>query len=709
MATTVKPALCGICPGGCGILATLDEGKLVSVKPHKGAAYGSLCVRGEAAPDILYSPDRLDTPLIRIGKKGSGEFIKVSWDEALDFVVENLQRIKSSHGAKALVSHSGRGAFEHSLSETNGGKDMVASKLLRGLGSPNTASVGSLCFVSFGLLAPGTTFGLTGLNLVPDIEKSKTIVVWGANPITDSPPFMFERIVSAQKKGARIIAIDHMRSDIANRADQWIAVRSGSDGALALGILNVIISEELYDKEFVENWTVGFSALKEYVSQFTLEKVEQLTWVPGEIVLQLARELATTKHVSLRTYTGLEYSNSGVQNIRAVFLIWALTGQLDVPGGLYISLPPSPVDTYEYPPPEALPLGAAEYPLFHEFTGAAQFMEFPKAVLKGDPYPVKGLLINGASTLTSYPQPEILEEAYRHLEFMVVIDRFMTKDALFADVVLPATTYFEINSYQRYPGYLRLREQVVEPVGEARNDLLIFAELAKRLGMANLYPQSEDEVVSRTFAHAPELLQQLKDNPQGVRLPAPEPVYRKWAAGLLRPDGKPGFNTPSGKVEILSSIMARHGYDPLPVYVDPLEGPLQNPALFNDFPLILNTGARIMSSFRSQHLNIPKLLKLQSKPEALLNHHDAGKRGIVDGDKIVVSTRRGKATFQARVGDKVLPGAVEVNVGGGSPFQNPAWRETNTNVLTDFYNRDPISGFPVFKALLCEVEKAQPD
>ena len=708
MSVIEKPALCGICPGGCGIIATIDEGKLVSVKPHQGSPYGSLCVRGQAAADVVYSPDRLKTPLIRVGKKGRGEFKKVSWDEALDFVVENLQKIKKSYGAQALVSHSGRGAFEQSLSEVNGGKDMVASKLLRGFGSPNVASVGSLCFVSFGLLAPMTTFGLTGPSLAPDIEKSKTIVVWGANPITDSPPFMFDRIVAAQKNGARVIAIDHMRSDIAQRADQWVAVRSGSDGALALGLLHVIINEKLYDQSFVENWTVGFSELKQYVQDFTPEKVEQLTWVPHETIIQLAREIATTKHVSLRTYTGLEYSNSGVQNIRAVFLIWALTGQLDVPGGLYIAAPPPPAnDSAELPvAPGVLPIGAAEYPLFHELTGTAQFMEFPKAVLKSDPYPVKGLLINGASTLTSYPQPEILEEAYQKLEFMVVIDRFMTRDALFADVVLPATTYFEINSYQRYPGYVRMREQVVKPVGEARNDLLIFAELAQRLGLGQLYPQTENELVATAFAHNPELLQQLQDNPEGVRLPTPEPKYRKWELGLLRPDGMPGFNTPSGKVEILSSLMAKHGYDALPVYVDPLEGPLQNPALFRRYPLILNTGARIRSTFRSQHLNIAKLVKLQKKPEALLNPRDAEHRGIAHGDKIIVSTRRGKAQFWANVGDKVLPGAVEVNVGGGGPLQSKSWRKTNTNVLTDFYNRDPISGFPVFKALLCEIEKA---
>lgn len=707
--TEMLNTICGVCPGGCAIKAVIEDGKLVDVKPLTGAPFGALCVRGKHAAEVVHSPDRLQKPLIRVGERGEGKFREAKWDEALDLVVEKMLAIKEKYGPQAVISHSGRGAFEQSVLDFNSENGSVASKLLLPFGSPNIASVSSLCYVSYGVFAPMTTVGLDGRLLLSDFENSQLIVVWGANPATDSPPFIYERIIKAQQQGSKVIAIDHMRSDIASRADQWVAVRSGTDGALALGLLRVIINEKLYDKEFVSKWTKGFEELREYVQTFTPEKVEAITEVPQETVLALAREIAGTKQVTLKTYTGLEYSNCGVQTIRAVYILWALTGNLDVPGGLYIDSPGEPFFTAgEFVKPEGvLPIGAAEYPLFYRLTGCAQFMEFPKAVLEGEPYPIKALLNNGASILTSYPQPQIWEEAFRKLDFMLVIDRFMTKDALFADVVLPATTYFENTSYQRYPGYARLRQPVIKPIGEARNDLLIFSELAKRLGYGNFYPQSESELLEKAFARRPELLAELLNHPEGVRLPVSPRQYRKYETGLLRPGGLSGFNTPSGKLEITSDLLAECGYDPLPIYHEPLEGPLGSPELHQQYPLVMNSGARIHSTFRSQHLNIPGLLKLQPRPQVLIHPKDATDRNIQDEDKVIIRTKRGEIGYYAKVTDRVMPGTVEVNMGGGAPMQASEWRDANVNVLTDFTNRDPISGFPVFKTLLCQIEKAE--
>ena len=708
MVVEKKPSICGICPGGCAVEVTLEDGRLVKAEPLKGAPYANLCVRGRYAPEIVYSPHRLKTPLIRTGERGEGKFREASWDEALDLTAQKMKEIKEKDGPQALLSHSGRGAFEQSMVEFCNARDSVANKLLLPFGSPNIASTGSLCFVSFGILAPMANFGLPGACLAPDLENSNLIVVWGTNPVTDSPPVFFKRITRAQRNKARVIAVDQMRSDIAGRADQWVGVRSGTDGALILGLLNVVINEKLYDRKFVENWTLGFAELREYVQEFTPEKVESITRVPAETVTALAREIANTEKVSLRTYTGLEYTNSGVQSIRALYILWGLTGNLDVPGGLYINTPSAqPVRREGFEEPDGiLPIGAEKYPLFYELTRCAHFMEFPRAALEGKPYPVKGLLINGSSTLTSYPQPEIFEEAYRKLDFMMVIDIVMTRDALFADVVLPSATYYEINSYQRYPDYVRLRRRVIEPVGQSKNCIMIMAELANRLGYGHLYPQNEEEVIEKAFAGKPDLLEALQNSPDGIKLPSPVRRYKKYELGLLRKDQKPGFPTPSGKMEITSSLMSRHGYDALPVYTEPAEGPLQNPELYREFPLVLNTGARIQSTFRSQHLNVPGLVKLQEKPLALLNPVDAAERGISTGDRVAVSTRRGRVFFYADVTEKVLPGQTEVNMGGGNPTQVEAWRQANVNDLADFYNRDPVSGFPVFKALLCQIEKA---
>ena len=702
-----RKGICGVCPGGCAVELTLDEGKIVDIAPQTGAKFGTMCIRGKHAPEIVYSPDRLQKPLIRCGPRGEGLFREANWDEALDFVADQILKIKDKYGPQALISHSGRGAFEQSMLDLNGVNGSVESKLLLPLGSPNTAGVTSLCYTSFGLLAPMTTLGLSGKSLLPDFENARLIVIWGTNTATDSPPFLHERLLKARQKGTRVIVIDPRRSDDAVQSDQWIPLRPGTDGALALGLLWVIIHEHLFDEEFVERWTTGFNELSAYLEDFSVDQAAKITGVPEPVIVSLAQEIALTRHSTVRLYTGVEYSNCGVQAIRAIYILWALTGNIDVPGGLLIDNPGRALrkpDSY-HPPKGVLPIGALEYPLFYRLTGCAQFMEFPKAVLQGKPYWVRGLINNGASILTSYPQPEIWQEAFRHLDFMLVVDRFLTQDALYADVVLPATTYFENVSYQRYHGYLRMRERIIEPCGEARNDLLIFAEIAKRLGYGELYPHSDEEILRTAFDQAPDLLASLQDNPDGLTLSAPPRAFKKYETGELRADGAPGFATPSGKFEIASTLLADCGYNPLPAYIEPQEGPLASPELLNHYPLILNSGARIPSKFRSQHLNIPGLLNIQPNPEALLHPEDARSRGIENGEPVRVISPRGQSVFTAKVTDKMQPHVVEINMGGGNPRQAEAWRNSNANELTDYRNRDPISGFPVFKALLCQVEK----
>jgi anaerobic selenocysteine-containing dehydrogenase len=332
-------------------------------------------------------------------------------------------------------------------------------------------------------------------------------------------------------------------------------------------------------------------------------------------------------------------------------------------------------------------------------------LEVPRAILRGDPYPVKGLIVLGGSILTAFPNPEQWKRSFESLDCLVVIDRFPTNEAFYADVVLPATTMFEITSYKRYPGHISFREQVIPPVGEARNDTLILAQLAKTLGYGELYPQSEESMLDFVFKEAPFSLEQLKSKPEGISLPSPPMVYEKYKTGFIRNDRNPGFETPSGKFEIFSQLLKKYGYDPLPVYQEPTEGPIGSPELAKDFPLVLTTGTRIQSAFRSQHLNIPGLLKLQDKPNILIHPVDAEKRGIQNGDRVWVKTRRGSVPFYAKVTERIVKGVIEANMGGGGPLQPKEWREANVNELTDMENRDPISGFPVFKALLCEVEK----
>jgi len=700
-------SICGICPGGCGVNVKLVDGKIDKIFPVKGHPVGVVCVRGVHAKEIVYSNDRLKYPLLRVGERGEGRFERIDWDEAIDRIADAFNKIKKEYGAEAVMSYFGRGSFDTNLGEVFG-LFRGTSGFLFPFGSPNGSGCSAVCYVSYGLFASTSTIGTSMHLIYPDFSNTDLVVIWGANPPTDSPPDKVRKIFEAKKRGARVVVIDHMRSDMAKKADQWIGVRSGTDGALALSMINVIVNEGLYDEEFVKNWTKGFEELRQYVQQFPPEVAEGITRVPRETIKETARELAGAGGASLVMYTGLEYTNSGVQNIRAVLSLWAITGNIDVPGGL-VFRPRSPVrfPRVRLDPPEGVkPIGYDKYPLFCDILKSAQFMEAPRAILNNDPYPVRALLIFGASLLTGLPNPEIWKECLRKLDFLVTFDRFMTADGMYADIVLPATTNFENLGYQKYPeGYCQLRQRVIEPIGEARSGFMFLAALAKRLGYGDLFPATEEEHVRFVFKDTPVSVEDLMAHPEGVRYNAGRQEYHKYAKGLLRSDGTPGFNTPSGKIELVSSLLQKYGYDGLPVYVEPIEGPLGSPELYKKYRLVLNTGARLQSAFRSQHLNIPGLLKLQPKPQVLINPEDARARGISDQDRVWVESPRGRVGVWARVTDDVMTGQVELNAGGGSPIHAKEWRDANTNYVTDFDNRDPISGFPVFKALLCEVKK----
>jgi len=707
----IKKGLCGICPAGCGVEITMEGERLHGIKPMESHPLGIVCTRGVHSEEVVYSPDRLKSPMKRVGKRGEGKLEKVSWDEAIETSARLIRGVVDHYGPEAMAIYSGRGGFEQSLLDlfSTGGHDPICLNLLFPLGSPNTFSCSSLCNNSHRVVAPMTTLGATLDRLFPDFEKSDRIVVWGSNPATDSPPIHLKEILEAKERGTKVVVIDPLKTYTAEKADEWIGIRPGTDGALALGMAHVILEEGLYDTAFVDDWMHGFEEFREYVKPFSPHQVEKITWVKAERIKKLAEELSRGRSAPL-LHTGLEYANSGVQNIRAILTLWALTGNLDQPGGLVFRMPkPPPLRRNKVAPPKGRPaIGSDRYPLYCELNRCGHFMEMPRAILNGDPYPVKGLIVLGGSIITAFPNPELWKRAFESLECLIVIDRFLTNEAFYADVVLPATTMYEILSYNRYPGHLSLRERVIPPLHGARNDYLILAELAKILGYGELYPQSEEEMLGFVFKEAPALLESLKSKPEGISFPAPPMIYEKYKKGFLRKDRTPGFETPTGKFEISSQLLKKHGHDSLPVYREPSEGPIDSPGLAKKFPLVLTTGTRTQSAFRSQHLNIPGLLKLQEKPNILIHPEDAKKRGIQDGDRVWVRTKRGEVAFYARVTERIMEGVIEANMGGGGPLQPDAWREANVNELTDFENRDSISGFPVFKALLCEVEKAKP-
>ncbi len=712
--------ICGICDAGCGVNVHLIDGKIKRLTPLKNHPHGIVCPRGARAAEIVYSEDRLLYPQRRVGARGDGRYERITWDEAYEFWVEKLHQIKVKFGPEALCSYTGRGNFEFGFQETfppTRTSESCANSILFPFGSPNSTGVGALCFTSYGMIAPQACFGEHVRHLDDDIDNADLILIWGANPATDSPPAKLKRVKKAIRRGARVVTIDHRRNETVRATrTEWLGIRPGSDGALALGIIHVMIRDNLYNHAFVEKWTHGFADLARYVESFTPARVAAITGIPAASVSDLAQAIGAAKGCSIQMYTGLEYSNSGVQAIRAVLSIQALSGHIDVPGGKIFKMPnriQHKRTTTEPPQGGKRPFGSDRYPLYTELCSEAHAIELPKAVLENDPYPVRGLILSGASLITSWPNPALWQQTLAALDLLVIVNRFPTADAQFADLILPAATPFESTSYQFHDDWAQLRSQVIEPLGESRSDYQIFAELADRLGYGDRWPRTDEAKIRRGLEGTGITLEQLEANPAGVPLPIFPMRYRKYETGELRQDGRPGFETPTGKFEFTSEWLRDYGYEPLPVYTEPEEGPLAATGLATTklvatYPLVFNSGARMQSTFRSQHLNIDSLRKMQPKPLVWLHPDDARVRGIEDGDEVMVKSPRGEVRFWARVTEDIVSGVIEANMGGGGPLGPQEWQTANVNTLTDFDNRDPISGFPVYKALLCDVVRVEP-
>lgn len=714
--TKEKRGICGICSTGCWIIATYDEqGRIVKVRPDEGTPMGTICKIGEHSPDIIYSKDRLLHPLKRKGKKGNYDFEKISWDEAFDTIAAKLQAIKKEYGPEAAAIYTGVGSFEQSICDMYQPKGVAvssANSVLFPYGSPNTMGVGALCYVAYGMIAPHVTMGRMFMNMYSDIENSELIVVWGTNPATDLPPIDIHRILERQRKNAEVVVIDPRRTmTVKLTGAEWLPIRPGTDGALALGLCNVLIEEELYDADFVKNWTTGFSAFSQYVQHYRPGVVEHITGIPAHKVVDLGRRIAGAKGVAQLMYTGLEYAGSGVQNIRASLVLWALAGQLDVPGGLCFTMKENhfPINRERnIANPDVGPrLGRDKFPVYIKYRDEAHAIALPESVLNGNPYKIRCLLILGSSIITSWPNPGIWKKTMRELDFLVCIDRQFTADAAYADIVLPATTYYENLSYLTYGSMFKIRERMISPVGEARGDVLILAELAKRLGYGHLFPRSEEEMISDVLKGSGFTLEDVRKAGGSVSIETRMMEYKKWEKGLLREDGKAGFDTPSGKLEIASSVLEEYGYDPLPKYTEPKEGPLSQPRLLKEYPLVFNSGGRIRTGFHTQHHHIKGLAEERPEPAVTINSEDAKERGIEMGDMVAIKTKRGSVTMRAYVTGDIVKGAIDANHAGGGPLGTKAWQDANINALTDLDNCDPISGFPVYKSLLCDVVKLE--
>jgi anaerobic selenocysteine-containing dehydrogenase len=674
---------CILCVFGCGINAYVEDGRLVKVEgmTEHPLNQGVLCPRGKALVDYVYSPDRLKYPI----KKVNGEWERISWDEALDTIAEKLQQIKDKYGARALAIFCG------SIGVENNELAAFARRFRGAYGTPNFLSVESNCFRSR-ILAHQLTFGTF---LLEEPEKARCVILWGHDPENSKPP-LASKLYKALDNGLELIVINPRQTPLAKRGIH-IPIRPGTDCALALGMLNVIISEGLYGKDFVDKHTVGFAQLAEHVKQYPPETVEKITRVPADDIRKIARIFATSKSASIvQGICTLDQQINGLQSSRALAILQAITGNIDVPG-TWTNVPFPRLGSLHIKVEED-PIGAAEHPLFYRLWGRqspyGQTMYFADAVLSGKPYPIKALLVTGGNPALTLPDSNRIKQALEKLDFMVVIDLFMTETARTADIVLPACSFMERSGVGYVYGvtsglpYILLRKKVIEPLGECWPDWKFWCELGRRMGYGDLFPwQSEDEIIEHWLKPSGLTVKQLsEEHPEGM-------FFADKKYDMLE---KGNFRTPSGKIELYSETLAEHGYDPLPIPIEPSQSPVSSPELAKEYPLILTTGARIPEYTHTQFRNVPGLHQSAPEPVAEAHPDTAREYGIADGDMMAVETRKGRIKIRVRTTEDLLPGVVSIPHG---------WTEANANLLTELEPRDPVTGYTELKALLCRISK----
>ena len=670
--TKVVKTYCRICLSCCGIDAHVANGRLVKVTPMKEHPVNRLCVKAQAIPDLLYSPQRITHPM----RKVDGAWQEISWDEAFDIISDKLASIKESYGARALVVHQGEPMI---ATEAKG----IADRFCSLYGTPNYTSGASLCFAAKGI-GYGLSVSRRMFPLSPSYENTRCVVVWGRNP-QHSKIGEEADILAAQKRGAKLIVVDPRATPLAKRADLHIQIRPGTDCVLALGLLNVIIAKELYDGDFVRNWTVGFDKLKEHVRKYSPEEVEKVTWVPADKVRQFAAMYATNKPATISQGVALDHCPNGVQNSRAVSILIAITGNLDMVGGdIYFSRlrQASLRIKGEVSLDEAI---GAQYPIFSKFTGETTAMPVAEAILTGKPYPVKALVFQGCNPALTWPNSHKVRQVLERLDLLVVSDLFMTETAKLADIFLPAIAFPERKIMRDHflegLPLIALGNKVVESPADCLEDWRIWAELGRRMGYADYFPwQNTDELFAYLLEPSGITLEQLEQNPGGILYHQPD-RQRKYE--------QEGLDTPSGKVELFSQIMADYGYDPLPTFTQPKDN------LSERYPFILITGTRVNAFTHSQHRHIGRLRKLVPQPLVEINTDVARRLGIADGKRVVVESAKGSVKLRAKITPDIHPKVLSLQHG---------WNEANANILTDD-EHDPISGYPAFKAILCRVRK----
>jgi len=683
--------------GGCGILVHVENGKITKIEGDTDSPInrGTICAKGLAQIERLNHPDRLLYPMKRIGERGEGKWKPITWDEALDTIAGKI---------KETIERDGQRAISFAQGTPKGLELYLMIRLANVLNIPNISTPGNICH-----MPRETASNITcGFFPIPDYSGAPAcVIVWGSNLFQTNE----EGIIGSQLKrvidqGAKLIVIDPRKTGIASTADLWLQPRPGTDLALALGLLRVMIDENLYEKTFVGNWTKGFSDLTDHLQQYSLDRVSEITWVPKKQIVKAAHLFSQTKPACIQWGNALEHNRNSFQCSRALLILMAITGNLEAQGGNVNRPGPSIMRPGDLVQIKKFP-NKKEKMMSPEFRLATSMGFVPsqmivKAILTGTPYPIRMMYIQGGNPLLSYANAKETFVAMEKLDFLAVSEIFLTPTAQLADIVLPAATHFEFDDIGHFGlphGFILARPKIVEPRGDCWSDSKILNELGKKLGFAQYFwndmGESLDEILK----------------PAGMTYDDFKKIGFLKGNWNYKSYEKKGFHTSSGKVEIYSQQLNDWGVDPLPHYRELPESPYSTPELFKEYPLIF-TSAKDPFYFHSSNRNIPSLRKLSPEPIALIHPETASHLGIAEGDWVSIETKRGTIRQKAKLNSEIDPRVIILSFGWWFPERKDldlsGWRESNLNILTENGPPyDPAIGSTPLRAVLCRVYKAK--
>jgi thiosulfate reductase/polysulfide reductase chain A len=723
----IKPVVCVACSQQCGVLVRVEDGRVVEITGDKEhpVSEGFICVKGARAAEFHYRPDRVHWPLKRVGARGEDRWERIEWEQALDEIAARLGALSTEHGPESIAVSTG----------TLHGADWgMGERFLNLLGSPNLVGQDKVCN---GPIAIGEalTSGYGPTGYTPPIPGvTRCVVLWGMRPAAGKP-LLWKKIVKALQAGAKLIVVDPLRTLEARRADLFVQLRPGTDCALALGWLNVIIEEGLYDREFVAGDTVGFEALRERAAEYPPSRVAEITWLPESLIVESARMFAANGPAILGPGNGLcQVGATSVQAARALACIVAITGNLNRRGGHMVIGPPRKiVSNGDAVLVDRLPdaqrdkrlgadrftlLGGPGYRLFADALGRAWFGQrhifsiftsaheplLWEAITRQQPYPVKALIAQYHNPLGGSPNAHQVAAVLKHpnLELLVVHDLFKSPTAMLADYILPAAHWLEKPFFSEgfaflgaVGDYAEANEAALPTAFGHRTDYDLWRDLGRRLGQEAEWPERVEDLWNQWL------------QPAGIDFDQLANRRGPWRDPNLQPGngGRP-YGTVSGKVELRSELLARFGVDAVPQY--------QESRLFREFseqfPLVLTTGGRVIEGFHQNAQQMPWFRQKFPDPIAQIHPRTAAAVGVREGDWISIETPAGRVVHRAHLTEVVHERVVQADRwwyperDGAAPYLYGVL-ETSINACIDNDPQacDPVMGAWPLRAIPCRI------